>query len=328
MRVKSVAREIIVGHPEALSDCISGPVISGAERTAGRGAVVKLGPPGGAPLAILKIATTPQGKRLLRHETEVLRALHADQRLDGLRELIPQPLANGLQRGRSYRLDSALGGRSVAAPSAAVSRTLLGAAVETITALHNRTATTVAAGPDLAERWVDAPLRELVRHPSRSRWRTYRLEQLRAELHGAVGTGTLTVGWIHGDYWLGNLLFSGDRSVSGIIDWDAASPLELPFHDLLHLLLYTRRLITGHELGELVCDQLQGQAWRADERALLRDHWPRRSACCLSERHILLLYWLRHAALHASQQGATLGYRYRSWERRNVLPVLAALVKA
>jgi hypothetical protein len=37
----------------------------------------------------------------------------------------------------------------------------------------------------------------------------------------------------------------------------------------------------------------------------------------------LLLYWLRHVALHARQQSQQVGYRYRLWERRNVEPVLA-----
>ena len=45
----------------------------------------------------------------------------------------------------------------------------------------------------------------------------------------------------------------------------------------------------------------------------------------LSDRHALLLYWLRHAALHTRQQRAPVGYRYRLWERRNLHPVLAAL---
>jgi hypothetical protein len=164
-----------------------------------------------------------------------------------------------------------------------------------------------------------------MRHTQRSRWVTHRLEQLREELCGAVAAGELAAAWIHGDYWLGNLLFSDVQSPTGIVDWEAAAPLQPPFHDVLHLLLYTRRLVTGRELGQLLYDQLRGEGWSAEERAVVNGHWGWPSSQSLSERHMLLLYWLRHVAGHARQEGSPAGYRYRWWERRNVLPVLAAL---
>ena len=43
----------------------------------------------------------------------------------------------------------------------------------------------------------------------------------------------------------------------------------------------------------------------------------------MSDRHALLLYWLRHAATHARQQDRGDAYRYRLWERRNVCSVVA-----
>ena len=98
---------------------------------------------------------------------------------------------------------------------------------------------------------------------------------------------------------------------------------ELPAHDVLHLLLYTRRIATGGELGEMLSHQLSGAHWSPAERAVLEQQqtWYARSG--LTERQMLLLYWLRHAAIHARQQGTSVGLRYRLWERRNVLPVLA-----
>ena len=41
---------------------------------------------------------------------------------------------------------------------------------------------------------------------------------------------------IHGDLWLGNILFSGDE-VTGIVDWEWVRPDGFPFVDALHLLL-------------------------------------------------------------------------------------------
>lgn len=325
IRLRTLSREITAIHPEALPAGESGVVMHSAQLTSAGVAIVKLGPPGAPPCRVLKVSATTEGKQLLERETAVLTALHSDDRLDGWRDLLPRPRAQGVLQGHSYRLDSALSGLSVAAPAIAARPLLLSAAAETIAVLHEKTATTVPGGPDLAKRWVDAPLRELSRHARRSRWLTYRLQLLSDELHGAVSGGTLAVAWIHGDYWLGNLLFSGVGSPTGIVDWEASAPLELPFHDVLHLLFYTRRLVTGQELGPLLYDHLRGGGWSAEERALLNRYWPLLSLDSLSPRQMLLLYWLRHVAGHARQQGSRVGYRYRLWERRNVVPILAAL---
>jgi Phosphotransferase enzyme family len=325
MRLGTLTREITALHADALEAGDAGIVVRSAQRTSAGVAIAKLGPPGAPPCAILKVTATAEGKRLLERETAVLSALHRDERLDGWRTLLPRPRAEGALRGYSYRLDSALGGLSVVAPTTAARPVLLSAAAETIAVLHEKTATTVAGGPELTKRWVDAPLAELSRHAGNSRWLTYRLELLREELYGALAAGTLVATWIHGDYWLGNLLFSGMRSPTGIVDWEASAPLELPFHDVFHLLFYTRRLATGRELGELLCDQLRGEGWSAEERALLNRYWTWLSGYPLSPRHMLLLYWLRHVAGHARQQGSQVGYRYRVWQRRNVLSILAAM---
>src|SRR2546430_10380749 len=96
-------------------------------------------------------------------------------------------------------------------------------------------------------------------------------------------------------------------------------------HDLLHLMLYTGRLVTGQELGQIVAGQLSGGSWSPEEHRMFDAYGAWRHDGSLSDRHALLLYWLRHAALHARQQRAPVGYRYRLWERRNLHPVLAAL---
>ncbi len=322
MRLERLTREITALHSEALP---AGVVMCGAALTSAGVAIVKLGPPGGPPCAVLKVTATVEGRCLLGREMAALTALHADDRLDGWRDLLPRPRGHGVLAGHSYRLDSALHGRSMTAPTRAARPAVLSAAAETIAVLHRQTAGMVAGGPEVAERWVDAPLRELACRARRSRWVAYRIERLRDELHGAVGVGTIAAARIHGDYWLGNLLFSGAQSPTGIVDWEASAPLEPPFHDVLHLLLYTRRLVTGRELGQMLYDQLRGRGWSAEERSVMNRYWAWPPEGALSERHMLLLYWLRHAAGHARQQGSPAGYRYRWWERRNVLPVLESL---
>jgi hypothetical protein len=325
MRVESLTRQIVAIHSQALGVSPEGVAISGGAMTSAGVAIVKLGVPGAPPCAVLKLTATAEGKRLLERETSVLSALHCDARLDGWRGLLPQPRAQGTLNGYSYRVDSALGGVPVIIPTSVDRPVLLSAAADAIAVLHTKTATTVRGGPDLSRRWVDVPMGQLLRHANGSKWISYRLETLREELHGALADEELVATWIHGDFWLGNLLFSGGRAATGIVDWEASAPLELPFHDVLHLLLYTRRLVTRCELGQLLYDHMHGGGWSSEEQAVLHRYWSWLSGVPLSPRHLLLLYWLRHVASHARQQGSQVGYRYRLWERRNVASVLAAL---
>jgi aminoglycoside phosphotransferase (APT) family kinase protein len=290
-------------------------------------AVLVLAVPGEAPCAVMKMPLTPAADRGLARETAILTALHRKPRLGPWRELLPCPREQGSVEGQPYRVDSMLSGRP--ATGLHIERSVLEVAAETIDVLHRVTLRALPTDFDPGERWVDVHIEELARRTGRSRSTDLALERLGAELREALAGGSFRACWVHGDYWLGNLLFSNRGSASvtaeGIVDWDAAGPLELALHDLLHLLLYTRRITSGRELGQIVRDQMLDGKWSAEERAVLDRHPAWRGDGYLSERHALMLYWLRHAAMHARQQPSPAGHRYRWWERRNVLPMLNAL---
>src|SRR5205807_2642032 len=160
------------------------------------------------------------------------------------RELLPRPVAAGDLGGQPYRVDAVLAG----CPPAVNGRASKGfaTAASAISVLHEATAASVVADRALVERWVDVHVTELAQRAPRRAGVAVRLERLREELHAALIGRTFRVGWIHGDYWLGNLLFDEAEGTSprptGIVDWETAAPLEHPIHDVLHLLLYTRRL--------------------------------------------------------------------------------------
>ena len=303
-------------------------VVSSAQATSTGMAIVAVGHSGGAPRFVIKMPMTPQAEEGLRREARVLTTLHADERLGDWRRLIPRPVAEGTTGRWIYRVDTALPGAPAADRMAGDEGhgPLLDAAAETIHFLHRATARTVHGDRGLAERWVDARLRDLWPGGLRRGWLRSRCTRLRDELHDALLGRPLRTSWVHGDFWLGNLLVSQrDGSVHGIVDWDAASPDELALHDVMHLLLYTRRMATGQELGLIVRNQLREAAWPDEELALLDRHAAHSDQAALSDRHALLLYWLRQVAAHARQQSRRGGTRYRLWERRNVQRVLAEL---
>jgi aminoglycoside phosphotransferase (APT) family kinase protein len=318
---------ILSGEAQSLPGCARASVIDDAELTSTGVAVIKLAPADRPPCLVVKVPTTTAALAGLERESAALGALHGDERLGDWRATLPRPCASGTALDQPFRADAALPGRPAAerVDGAAAAVRLQEAAAETIHVLHRSTATSVAVDRSVAERWIDGQLAELSRHAGDRRRRVWRLGRLRDELHRAVTGRTFSAAWIHGDYWLGNVLVdAASPTPRGIVDWDDAAPGELPLHDLLHLLLYTRRLLTGQELGQIVCRQLTGGEWSQGERRLLERYgcWCHDGA--LSDRHAVLLYWLRHVALHARQQRDRPGPRYRLWERRNVSSVLAA----
>lgn len=310
---------VLAAHADLLPDALPAP----AQLTSTDLAIIPVAAPGRAPGAVIKLALSDAAGRRLEREEALLSALQRDSQLGGWRRLLPRPLAHGTVQGRRYRVERALAGRAPVARLAdcAARRRLLALAADTIAVLHRATTTTLPTDP--SDPWVDAHLRELARHAGRQA-PLAEFARLRERLHQALSNQVFRASWIHGDYWLGNILCDNQEPVA-IVDWEAAAALELPMHDLLHLLLYSRRLRTGAELGQIVSGLLRGGAFTGEERQLLTRHEAFGGCGSLSERDCLLLYWLRHVAMHARQQRARVGYRYRIWERRNVLEVLSAL---
>ena len=329
-RAVALAPRIALLDPESPLRSSNRVVVSAARLTSTDVAVVVLARSGEAPSVVVKLPMNAKAAARLEVEMATLQALHADPRLGRWRELVPRPLASGTLRGQRYRVESALAGRSAADCSGSLQarRGVLRMTADMIAVLHRITAVSVRGDPALAGGWVDAHLEELEPYLGRDRRLRLASARLGHELHAVLEGGSYTASRIHGDYWLGNVLFTGPEpgpgALAGIVDWDASGPCELPLHDLFHLVMYSRRLLSGRELGAIVSEQLRTGDWPAETRL-----WPDRFATwfpdALSPRHAVLLYWLRHVAMHTRQQSDSAGWRFKLWQRRNVLPVLEAL---
>ena len=202
-------------------------------------------------------------------------------------------------------MDSALGGAPVTASPQPIARYVLSAAADAIAVLH-RTRDYRRRRARTRRRWVDAPLGELLRHTAVQGRSAYRLERLRDELHAALDTGSSPAAWIHGDFWLGNLLFYRTLRPTGIVDWEASAPLELPLHDVLHLLLYTRRLTSGRELGQMLLRPLAEALVSRGARTPGAAAGVAGGGRAVPAPRASSL-WLRHAAVHARQHGLEWG---------------------
>lgn len=297
-------------------------------RTGTRVAVAKVGPPGGSPEAVVFVAQTAAGGLLLHRQGAAERALRADPRLAGWRHLVPEPVAEGSIGPHGYLVERALPGWSPQ-PWLADGRRrveIVEQAATVIGQLHERTATASIVDEELLERWVRSRTRvvgDALGRAGHARAYGARLVRLERDLSSALDGRELVTSWIHGDCWPGNLLVDGVGAIVGIVDWDRAGERELPIHDILHLLLYTRRLVTGVEPGRLVRDAIDGDPWPPHERRILASAegggLPRDAG---ERKTILLLYWLRFVA--ATFEQSDYFARDPRWVRENVDPVLAA----
>jgi O-antigen/teichoic acid export membrane protein len=292
--------------------------------------VVRVGPPRQSSPVLLKLARTCSGIASLRRQTEVLANLNADSRLGEWRTLLPTVLATGECEGQEYVAELMLPGcdaRSTLVNPDVRARMLVTAATA-IGELHRRTAALTTVDSGLLEHLIEQPLSAL-RHCSTASLTDAGTDQaiarLAAELREALSGRSLSVSWIHGDFWPGNIRITPDGTkVLGIVDWDQAVPDGLPLLDTLMLLLFVRMAVQRTELGGVVRALLNGTPWTRHEQALLDMTQAALPGDAVELRSLVLLCWLRHIAT-----AVTTSTRYNShdrrWARSNIQAVLRCL---
>ncbi len=292
--------------------------------------VISIAQPSQPPTVVLKLPQSPNGVASLERQAAALTALLTDSRLGDWGALLPQPLATGDIDGQFFLAERALPGREARFllhdPAACLR--VHDAAIAGISQFHRRTASTVTVDGDLLERWVDRPLaiirRSSVLLPMAGHVNRH-LQEIEQELHSELLGRSVRIGWIHGDFWVSNLLVTaGGSRLTGIVDWERSAPDELPTHDLVQLLIQTRRLMARQpEISEALRELLSGGDWTPRERRLIE-------AANLSDisdpddrRVMLLLYWLRYLANYLTQ------YPERAhdqrWVAKNIADVLRCI---
>lgn len=182
--------------------------------------------PGAAePSLVAKVPTTPAAVRQVRREAAALEAV-AGRELGTVSATVPRVVEIVDHLGKPVLVTTALPGRPMIATYHAWRHTARPASVERDFAtaldwlgeLHRATSTGhaelvgILAGLDerLCHRFGDDP--ELGRD----------LEELAVIESRLAGRG-VSVGWVHGDFWAGNLLVQGP-DIRGVVDWEDARP--------------------------------------------------------------------------------------------------------
>ena len=280
------------------------------------------------PHLVLKLPLTPDAERSTTEHRQVVSTLHDLPDLRAFCTFVPRAVAWGDLQGRSYYVETALPGvgaadlvRRQAEPAA-----MLHDAAQLIGQLHLGTLRRRRVDEALFAHLVGddlAFLRQLVVGWPESVLLRQKLNQLEQLLHSQIAGRELPFSWTHGDFWPGNLLIHpADEVIGGIVDWDRAAADQIPLHDLLHLLAYTRKLQRRSELGEEIVSYLLPAAFGKYERSLVKAAIEQLDLPISVDffRAITLLYWLRFAATNLSRYPAF--QRDSRWLKNNVFLVL------
>ena len=323
LNLPSLLAEAEINDPAALRDAASW-IAQRPKRTSTDVAIITFRSAGGAPVALLKLAQSAHAGQSLMRQRDNLRALSADPRLETITHLLPRQLAYGHVHGHLYVLEGWLGGYAGDRHPRAQHTELISQAAGFLRVVHEQTASEVVASEQHLHRWVRTrqdPLRGLC---AGRIGRTYEAQfrRLSDDVNAALVGHPISTAWIHGDYWLGNVLATEAGELSGVVDWDQAASDELPLHDILHVLLYRRRLQERRQLGGVICETLDGRPWDEPEQAVLSRYSEDRYVLQSELRVAVLLYWLRYVATYASMSDHG-GNAH--WVRRNVESVLRRL---
>jgi O-antigen/teichoic acid export membrane protein len=266
--------------------------------------------------AVLKVAATERGMAALRREEEVLTLLAGDARLGSWRQMIPAVLDTFEFTGGRALLTNRLEGRDARELFARLDGCDHAAAA--IGPLHRLDTGRFPVDDELLERWVAEPTERLRRVvPAYTRLQP-EVSRVKSYLSDELSQRTLTMGWVHGDFYPGNVLVDANGKVSGVVDTAQTQQRGLPVLDLAHWVLTLPGDGGPEQLGARVATRLdQEQCWTDSETKFLLQA---PGGGELSGRLVLLLTWLRHV-----DSNLVKSERYANnpiWLRRNVFPVL------
>lgn len=257
------------------------------------------------PIGVLKRPSGPHATAELAAEHRAIDALHRDPRLDGW-DLHPKSCWMHDAEGQ-FLLQTwvpGTGGLERITRRPDELRALVAAAFGEARRLHERTAREMVISERLAAAWIDDPLRligELGRRPSVTA-RPQRLTQLGRELRRNLKGRTAMLGRVHGDLWLGNVLYDAAGSVSGFVDWGQSGDRQIIDLDQCNLGLTTWAAHEGESFGAVTIRCLRAGGWTrltAGHLGLDRQMLAHRSL--IDERTVVLLTWLRHVSMNLTK---------------------------
>jgi O-antigen/teichoic acid export membrane protein/thiamine kinase-like enzyme len=273
--------------------------------------------------AVFKVAMSELADNALQQQVNRLSLLQEDVRLGAWRQMLPGVKQELMVNGRVCILETFIPGIELRhrLVDPAERDHALETAVAGIRPLHQLTSKTITVDHLLLHQWIDTPCQQIhqlfIDHPLAAAYH-HAIDSMQEEFHQALSGKELGLSWTHGDYSPNNILILPDgSSLTGIIDWELATPDNLPFLDVVHLILSTRMLVQNLELGDIVCALLANPDWSVMEKNLLQEA---ALYSHLTDRQLVLFTWLSH--IQANLSKAKRFSQSAVWIAKNVEAVL------
>lgn len=132
------------------------------------------------------------------------------------------------------------------------------------------------------------------------------MERIIKYLFRSYESVSFPVGLTHGDFWLGNILFSDnngrqDWHVNGVVDWDRLDIITPLFYDKAHLYFSTQAECHGRSIGSELVRSMDRNGFYTREEALL--------------------YWLIFLSKNSVHNPGL--FKSRRWVKRNISNVIS-----
>lgn len=142
------------------------------------------------------------------------------------------------------------------------------------------------------------------------------LQALGAGLDESFEQDTIPLITVHGDFNPTNVFLDNEgKTVTGVIDWDAAERNGPPLLDLIHFLRGCNRYRREMPIGKWLLDALTANIWDAEEQSLIREYMLRFQLEFRLLPSLTVLYWARHLYVHLKYSSDKLD---ADWEEKNI----------
>lgn len=233
---------------------------------------------------------------------KIMQLLQDKENLGEWRNFLPKILYEGEFEKQSFWVEKCLPGLSGldAMRNTDDRQTILLSAIAVIKHLHLKTMKETIVDDALLKKWIRIPLEQIIHSPLVYLYRPSRiiLKKLGKELEESLNGKKVITGWIHGDFWPGNILVDpNSNKVIGLVDWeDFEMDFPLSF-DLVNMMVSTRRVGNTNELGAIILALLKEDAWHTNEMLIWKEQEEKLGGHYLPLRESLLLFWLHHISV-------------------------------
>lgn len=265
---------------------------------------------------IMRLPSKPSGRRFCHINAQALRKL-AQTSLSGY---VPRLLVESTHQDQEFTVESRCPGYEANYGTRNLDG-MLRQACELMGALHRQTARPVTVTEAGFQEYVAPLIQDLANYCSpdvQSRFHRF-MEALRIAMVGR----TVSIGFMHGDFKLGNFLFDRTGKLTALIDWDGFSEDGYPVFDYLTLLVYKMAHENGSRIPDIYLQYLLPWKLPPACQRLVGDET---SALLIDDESFLLMRIVFWFSLNYYRFDPL--YKYHpTWQRGSVLPMLSVFEK-